>query len=137
MTMSQIVTLELDDQLLHGAKWIADRSRQPVSEVLVNALRCSLPSVGATDAVPRPIQRLSDEELLAETLLEMPTVRDRRLSALLQMQQARELSTGEFHELQGLLTEHQATTLRRSEAVAEASRRGLPLPQPTRFSARS
>ena len=50
---------------------------------------------------------------------------DYRLSALLDQQQARELTDLERAELAVLMREYEINLLRRSQAMAEAVRRGL------------
>jgi hypothetical protein len=66
-----------------------------------------------------------DEEVLAAAELEMPAADDRRLSALLDRQQAGALSDAERQELTGLMEEYQQQLLLKAQGLREAVRRGL------------
>ena len=68
---------------------------------------------------------MSEEELLANTELEMPPAQDARLSELLQRQQAGTLAESERNELTGLMNAYQQLLLRKAEALREAVQRGL------------
>ena len=66
-----------------------------------------------------------DEEVLAAAETEMPAADDRRLSALLAVQQVGELSDAEREELAGLMQEYQQQFLLKAQGMREAVRRGL------------
>jgi hypothetical protein len=65
---------------------------------------------------------------LALTELQMLPAQDRRLSALLQKQQAQALSDPERAELLALMQVYQEGLLRKAQALREAVRRGLRMP---------
>ena len=62
---------------------------------------------------------------LALTELQMQPEQDRKLSTLLQQQQAGELSDAERSELLALMQCYQEGLLRKAQALQEAVRRGL------------
>ena len=134
--MSRTVTLELDDGLIRGAEWIANSSRRDVGDVLIDAIKASVPtfSVGVAS---RPITELADDEVLARMRQGMQVENDQRLSFLLDQQQARDLSNREQTELAELMNEYQTLLILSSEAVAEAGRRGILPPAKPRSSGRN
>jgi CopG antitoxin of type II toxin-antitoxin system len=76
----------------------------------------------------KDISKLADREILALTELRMDPEADRRLSGLLQEQQAGTLSHLESAELAALMKGYELGLLRQSQALAEAVRRGLMAP---------
>jgi hypothetical protein len=128
--MSRTMTIELEEGLMRGAEWIAHSSRREVGDVLVDAIKASVPTFSARPT-SLPITELGDDEILARMRQDMPAERDRRLSFLLDQQQARDLTAREKMELEDLMTEYQTLLVRSSEAVAEAGRRGILLHTPT------
>lgn len=87
----------------------------------------SLPSIEAIDEL-KGISKLPDREILALTELRMEPEADRRLSGLLEEQQAGTLSDLERAELAALMKGYELGLLRQSQALAEAVRRGLMAP---------
>ena len=73
----------------------------------------------------RPVSTLSDAEVAQLSNLQLPPAMDRRLSELLDRQQAGTLDDPSRTELVGLMEVYQANLLRKAEALAEAVRRGL------------
>jgi hypothetical protein len=106
------------------AQRLAQFTRREVTDVLAETLALALPSV-ATTALPVAVDTLPDAELLALTELQLPEVQDRRLSALLDAQQAGRLSDAERAELAALLQAYNEGLLRKAHALAEALRRGF------------
>src|SRR5688500_10726075 len=127
--MSRMVTLELDDALLRGAEWIAHSSRRRVDDVLVDAIKATVPAL-SSKVLTQPVAQLSDDEVLARMRQPMPIDRDQRLSFLLDRQQARDLTNSEQAELAELMSEYQTLLLLSSEAAAEAGSRGILPPTP-------
>jgi pyruvate-formate lyase len=78
-----------------------------------------------TRVTPKPVSELPDEEVLKLTQLEMSPAEDRRLSRLLDRQQAGKLSVKERAELFTLMQIYRTGLLRKAQALAEAVRRGL------------
>lgn len=119
------VTLHLPDSLYEQARQWAAITRQPLSDALTDALQVALSPVHAIPELETPIDSLPDDLLLAETRREMPPERGRRLSALSDRRREDDLSDDEQLELLALAQLYQQLWLRRAEALAEASRRGL------------
>ena len=65
------------------------------------------------------------QSVLALSRLELPPTQDRRLSALLEQQQAGTLTDAERGELLTLMQAYQEGLLRKAQALQEAVRRGL------------
>lgn len=85
----------------------------------------SEPPTGASAGSVRAVTSLTDEEVLGLAELQMLPAQGRRLSALLQKQQAQELSVPERTELLALMQVYQEGLLRKAQALHEAVRRGL------------
>jgi len=123
--MSTQVTVTLPDEVYRSAVRLAQLARREVEDVLTDTLTLSLPSLRQDlDALP-PIESLSDADILALTRLELPPAQDRRLSALLDRQQADSLTDTERGELLTLMQAYQEGLLRKAQALQEAVRRGL------------
>lgn len=118
------VTLHLPDSLYEQARQWAAITRQPLGDALTDALQVALSPVHAAE-LETPVDSLPDDLLLAETRREMPPERGRRLSALSDRRREGDLSDDEQLELLALAQLYQQLWLRRAEALAEASRRGL------------
>lgn len=73
----------------------------------------------------RPVESLSDAEVLDLTELQLPPEQDRRLSVLLDRQQAGIQTETERPELGALMQAYQEGLLRKAQAIEEAVRRGL------------
>jgi len=118
------VILNLPDETYQRATQYAAYANRDVSEIIVAAIASTLPSLEAI-AQLRTIAKLTDREVLALTELRMEPEADRRLSELLDCQQAGELSDLERAELAALMRTYEMGLLRQSQALAEAVRRGL------------
>jgi hypothetical protein len=123
--MSTQVTVTLPDEVYRSAVRLAQLARREVADVLSDALTLSLPSLHQDSEVLPPIEILSDTDILALTALELPPAQDRRLSALLERQQAGSLTDTERGELLTLMQAYQEGLLRKAQALQEAVRRGL------------
>ena len=89
------VTVTLPDEVYHSVMRLAQLARREVADVLTDILTLSLPSLHQDSDVVPPIETLSDAEVLALTASELPAAQDRRLSALLEGQQAGSLTDAE------------------------------------------
>jgi hypothetical protein len=123
--MSTSVTVTLPDDVYRSAERLAQLTSRDVADVLAEALTLSLPSLSPSAVSLRAVEQLSDAEILELTELQMKLEQDRRLSALLQRQQAGELSNAERPELLALMQVYQEALLRKAQALQEAVRRGL------------
>ena len=123
--MSTQVTVTLPDEVYRSAVRLAQLARREVEDVLTDTLTLSLPSLHQDSDVVPPIETVSDAEVLALAALELPPAQDRRLSALLEKQQAGSLTDAERGELLTLMQTYQEGLLRKAQALQEAVRRGL------------
>jgi len=123
--MSQQVTLVLPDEVLHRAEQLATLARRDVREILAEAVTVVLPPLDVVLGESCSVSELSNGEVLKLTELRLAPVQDRRLSQLLDAQQAGTLTEQERTELLTLIQIYEANLLRQAEALAEAVRRGL------------
>ncbi|MGH7965996.1 MAG: hypothetical protein ACRERD_29965 [Candidatus Binatia bacterium] len=122
--MSTQILLTLPDETYQRATQYAAYANREVAEILVAALASTLPSLEVIDQL-RAIASLSDREVVALAESRMEPQADRRLSELLDRQQAGTLSDLAWAELAALMRTYEIGLLRQSQALAEAVRRGL------------
>ena len=125
--MSTQITVSLPDDTYRRMQTYAAHAERDLSEIIAAALATSLPSLEVIDEL-RAISKMPDEEIVSLTELRMEPDADLRLSALLDRQQAGELTELERAELAVLMREYEIGLLRQSQAMAEAVRRGLQPP---------
>jgi hypothetical protein len=123
-SMSTQITVSLPDDTYKRVQTYAAYAERDLSEIIAAALATSLPSLEVIDEL-RAISKLPDEEIVSLTELRMEPDADLRLSALLDRQQAGELTELERAELAALMRDYDISLLRQSQAMAEAVRRGL------------
>ena len=123
--MSTQVVITLPDDVYRRAERLAQLTSRGVADILADTITLSLPPLSPQTASVRPITELSDEEVLDLTEFQMAPERDRRLSTLLQKQQAGKLPDPERSELSVLMQRYQEGLLRKAQALHEAVRRGL------------
>jgi hypothetical protein len=126
--MATRVVVTLQDDVYRRVERLAQLTRRDVADLLADTITLSLPALDvSTEPVPA-VTALSDEEVLALTALQLPPAQDRRLSTLLQQQQAQDLSAPERTELFALMQLYEEGLLRKAQALREAVRRGLRAP---------
>lgn len=123
--MSAQITVTLPDEVLQRAEWWARRAGRPVADLLADSIEVSLRPLPAPAEGERPLTTWSDEEVLAATSTELTPTNDRRLTELLDSQQAGTLAGAEGAELTALMHLYQQGLLRKAQAMREAVRRGL------------
>jgi hypothetical protein len=123
--MSTQVTVTLSNEGYRRAERLAQIMGRDIADVLADTIDLSLPPLSPPSEEVKPVSRLSDGEVLALTELQMDPIQDRRLSRLLDRQQAGVLSDAERSELLALLQVYQEGLLRKAQALHEAVRRGL------------
>ena len=121
--MSTQLTLDLPENLVARAQSIALSAGQSVNDLLAESIELSLKPWGAV--VEGDIHQCGDEEVLNACGLELSMEDDRRLTELLQQQQAETLLGHEQAELASLMQVYQEGLARKAEALREAVRRGL------------
>ena len=125
MAMNAQVMVDLPDDVLQRATRLAQLTSRKLSDVLVDALDLSLPTLGQPEINAEPLAQLSDKAIGALTQLEMSPDNDSKLSELLYEQQAGPLSEVERMEMARLMQIYQDGLLRKAQALAEAVKRGL------------
>lgn len=122
--MNTQIVLNLSEDTYKRAAQFAAYARRDLAEVLASTLATALPSADAINQI-KGISKLPDCEVLALTKLRMEPSADRRLSELLDRQQAGELDDGDCAELAALMRIYEISLLRQSQALAEAVERKL------------
>ena len=123
--MDTQVTITLSETVYRRAELLAELTESDVAGVLADTIGLSLSPLHLHPKAVKPISALSDEDVLALTKLQMATLQDRRLSMLLDKQQAGELTEAEHTELWTLMQIYQECLLQKARALHEAVRRGL------------
>lgn len=126
MAIRVIVTLQ--DDVYRRVERLAQLTNRDVVDLLADTIIISLLAPDVSAGSVQAVTSLTDEEVLKLTELQMPAAQDRRLSALLQRQQAQALSVPERAELLALMQVYQEGLLRKAQALREAVRRGLRAP---------
>jgi hypothetical protein len=126
--MATRVVVTLPDDVYRRVEQLAQLTNRDVADLLADTITLSLSPLDIFTQSVQAVTSLSDEDVLALTELQMLPAQDRRLSALLQKQQAQALSDPERTELLALMQVYQEGLLRKAQALREAVRRGLRMP---------
>lgn len=118
------VTLDLPEAVAEQARKFAALTGQTVDAVLVETLGAALSPMGFADD-EGSLACASDAHVLALADSTMAPDSDARLSELLDLQQAAEITASQHDELTALMQCYQAGLLRKASAMREAVRRGL------------
>ena len=127
MTVS--ITLQLSDNVVEQAQRLGQITQQAIEVVLGDALE----TIGLTwdscsdENLLKPIDQLSDPDIVDLALAKMPPEHHARLGDLQTQGKASSLTESERYELLSLLQIYQFGLLRKAAAIAEAKRRNLPL----------
>jgi hypothetical protein len=122
--MNTQVVLNLPEDTYKRVAQFAAYSKRDLAEVIATTLATALPSPDAMNQI-QGISKLPDLEVLALTKLRMEPAADRRLSELLDRQQAGELDDRGRAELAALMRIYEIGLLRQSQALVEAVERKL------------
>jgi hypothetical protein len=130
--MPQTVTLDLPDNFFRPLQRTAAATSQPVEELLINALKASLPPLdGLPDDVVEDLtalETLEDERLrqvMAETV---PVKTQRDIAKLLERQQRGSLTAAEREQLTNLQQKADLVMLRKGRAAVLLRFRGKRIP---------
>lgn len=124
--MSTEVTVSLPERVYNQAAWLAQLTCQDVSQVLAEVIESGLSPLGSSlSATLKPVEELSDNEVLEVAELQMAEAQGERLGKLLDRRQAGELSEYERNELASLMQVYYESLVRKARGMAEAVRRGL------------
>ncbi len=118
--MSTEITLTLPEPIYRSAERLAEGAQRSVQHVLIELLSEALAAWEE-----EPVTSLNDEELLQLCNLQMKPEQSQRLSELLEKQRERQLTDDERPELWALMRVYERALVRKSEALAEAAKRGL------------
>lgn len=127
--MAQL-TLNLPDNLVNHAGVIGRITHRDATEVLADTLEMMWPAwenMLDTDLFP-PLTSLSDDEVIELADLKMDSEQNRRMGELQSRGKSSGLTISEQFELLTLVHFYQIGQIRKSEALAEAVRRGLRKP---------
>ena len=122
--MNTQVVLNLPEDTYQRAAQFAAYSMRDLTEVIASTLATALPSSDVISQL-NGISKLPNGEVLALTKLRMEPAADRRLSELLDHQQAGALDDRDCAELAALMRIYEIGLLRQSQALAEAVERKL------------
>jgi len=115
--VSEHITLQLSDRVVHHATRIAAQEQRRIEEVLTEWLEWAV-TEGPVDALP-------DEEVLALTELQLPAEQQETLSSLLARNQDDALTAEERRQLDALIRLYEQGLLRKAQALRVAVQRGL------------
>lgn len=118
--MSEMVTLELPDNVLHSAREVATRTHRRVEEVLVEWIDKA--------AAHMPVESLSDADILGLCDLQMTDAEQEELRLLLARNREAQLDETACHRLDDLMTIYRRGLVRKAQAWKEAVARGLKAP---------
>jgi hypothetical protein len=130
--MAQTVTLELPQTIYLPAKRMAEVTNRSLEDLLVSALKASLPSL---DGLPSELvedlvelESLDDESLRQVMVSKVPTAQQRELDRLLRKNQAGTLTEQERQKLDRLQHKADRVMLRKARAAVLLRFRGHRLP---------
>ena len=117
------VTLNLPDNIYRSFEQLAEKTSQPIGEVIAEKIQTNY---WADDAeFERNIFNLSDKDVLELANLKFSKQQDKRMSQLLENQRESRITTSEKIELEDLMGLYRMGNLRKSQGCLEAVRRGL------------
>lgn len=125
--MGRTIVLDLPDELVERAEYLARLSQRRVDDVLADRLAFLLPplDVPSDELDYSSVSDLSDDQVLALAQSQMDLVQNARLRQLQEKRDRESLSPAEQAELLSLWQIYEVGSLRKAEALAEAVRRGL------------
>lgn len=115
--MSQQVTIQVSEQVIRQATQVAAQTHRSVEDVLAAWLE--------SVTTERPIEELSDEEVLALAELRLTDEQDASLSDLLERNREGELDADGQRKLEEMMLLYEHGLLRKSQALRVAVQRGL------------
>ncbi len=135
--MSTEITITLPDAIYQRAELFARLANRDIANVLVDSIQLFIPPIRTDILELEPISNLTDDQVLALTELQMQPAQDKRLSELLDRQQAGLLIEEERLDLKMLMQIYQEGLLRKATALSEAVKRGLMEPWLLKYSSTS
>lgn len=115
--MSEQITLQVSDRVVHQATQVAARTQRRVEDVLAGWLEWVITEM--------PVESLSDEEILGLTDLRLTDEQQVSLSELLTRNQEETLDAEGRRRLDELMHVYERGLLRKAQALRVAVQRGL------------
>ena len=127
--MSVEMTINLPDSFAQKVQALQTTTHQNIRDVVLDTLEGLYPMLeNSLDLLSPAISELSDLQLQQLAMSKMDAVQNQRLGNLQTKGKETSLNAAERHELVALFQIYQLGQLRKSEAMAEAVRRGIQLP---------
>ncbi len=130
--MTRTVTLELPDTIYLPAQRMAEAFRRPLPDVLVEALKASLPPLEGLPpgliAELGSLETLDDDALWQVMLSRLPADRQRKLNRLLRKNKTEKMTAADRAELAALQNDADRIMLRKARAAVLLRFRGRRLP---------
>ncbi len=124
--MASEITLTLPEHLIKSAQRMGAVTHRDTAEVLSDSLEMMWSTLDDVPGMTQPpVAELPDQEVLELAEMKMESVQNERLHHLQKKGKQTGLTEAERYELLTLLHIYQIGQLRKSEALAEAVRRGL------------
>jgi hypothetical protein len=125
--MTTEVTLTLPENLIEHANRLGSATQRDLGTVLTDTLEMMWLTVDELPSIEQqnPIAALTDNEVLSLSDAKMDQTQNQRLGDLQAKGKSTKLTEAERYELLALLHIYQLGQLRKSEALAEAVKRGL------------
>lgn len=125
--MTVEVTLKLSEGLVEEAQRLGSVTSKDATTVLTEALEQLWPTLEnfSEEAFFPAVSKLKDDEVLQLATGKMQETQNDRLGELQALGKVQDLTESERYELLALLQVYQLGQLRKSEALAEAVKRGL------------
>lgn len=124
--MSTQVMVSLPDHVYQRARRLSELSGLDVEDIIAERLDLLLPPL-RSEMDTRPVETLTNEEVIAVAEGMMDETLSSRVSVLLQKNQADTLTEAERGELKMLFDIYEVGQLRKAKAAVEAVERGLKL----------
>jgi hypothetical protein len=115
--MSQQVTIQVSEHVIRQATQVAAQTHRSVEDVLAAWLE--------SVTTERPVEELSDDEVLALAELRLTEEQDTNLSELLERNREGTLDADSQRELDEMMRLYERGLLRKSQALKVAVQRGL------------
>lgn len=123
--MATEVILNLPDNVFNQAARLAELLNHDVPRVLAETIENALSPLGSQAVKLKPVEELSDRDVLTVADLRMDSRAGERMGELLERQQAGELNEMQRRELAALTQVYHENLVRKAQALREAVRRGL------------
>ena len=116
------ITLELPENIYQRAQRVAEATRRPIEQILVEWIH---PPVQEQAIALDDLRGLSNDELIRVSQSQVPSENSRRLQELLLAQQQRTLTDNEHREAAALVEEEDMVTLLKARALFLLKERGI------------